>query len=151
MKTAPRTKKSEHTHTVHIYKLYCSYTLMYTDVYRNFHKSKCKEVTMFTRKLLEIFTSHVISMTEYNALYNSFTIGCKISQKTVQCVSISIELKMQNLHKTSAITMRLNQIQLLNYPVNQIRLNQIQLFNYCSNLNTNRKKKHVNSKSHLSA
>jgi len=49
---------------------------------------------MFTSKLLEIFMSHVISMTDYNALHNSFTIGCKISQKTAQCVSISIELKM---------------------------------------------------------
>ena len=47
--------------------------------------------------------------------------------------------------------MRLNQIQLLNYPVTQIRLNQIQLLNYCSNLNTNRNNEHVNSKSHLSA
>ena len=46
--------------------------------------------------------------------------------------------------------MRLNQIQLLNYPVNQIWLNQIQLLNYCSNLNTNRNKEHVNTKSHLS-
>ena len=32
-----------------------------------------------------------------------------------------------------------------------MRLNQIQLLNYCSNLNTNRNKEHVNSKSHLSA
>ena len=73
--------------------LYCSYTLMYTDVYRNFHKSKCKEVTMFTRKLLEIFMSHVISMTDYNALYNSFTNRMQNFTENNTCVSINTELK----------------------------------------------------------
>ena len=85
MKTAPRTKKSEHTHTVHIYKLYCSYyTLMYTDIYTNFHKSKCKEVTMFTSNLLEIFMSYY----KYDRL---------------QCITQQLHNRMQNFTENSTV------------------------------------------------